>query len=100
VFSAAGLAGAFACATCLLPWLLSAPLQPWPTPLGWAERWLKLRRALLGRIPTPWLLAVFVLFCTGGLLQVSFKDELRQWVSRAPALQEQAMRIGEITGFQ
>src|SRR5690606_7011951 len=36
VFSAAGLAGAFACATCLLPWLLSAPLQPWPTPLGWA----------------------------------------------------------------
>ena len=100
VFSAAGLAGAFACATCLLPWLLSAPLQPWPTPLGWAERWLKLRRALLGRIPTPWLLAVFVLFCTGGLLQVSFKDDLRQWVSRAPALQEQAMRIGEITGFQ
>ncbi|WP_312961442.1 MMPL family transporter [Stutzerimonas nitrititolerans] len=100
VFSAAGLAGAFACATCLLPWLLSGPLQPWPVPLGWAERWLKLRRALLGRIPTPWLLTVFVLFCTGGLLQVSFKDDLRQWVSRAPALQEQAMRIGEITGFQ
>ena len=100
VFSAAGLAGAFACATCLLPWLLSAPLQPWPAPLGWAERWLKLRRALLGRIPTPWLLAAFVLFCAGGVLQVSFKDDLRQWVSRAPALQEQAMRIGEITGFQ
>ncbi|MFV0453990.1 MAG: MMPL family transporter [Pseudomonas sp.] len=100
VFSAAGLAGAFACATCLLPWLLSGPLQPWSAPLGWAERWMKLRRSLLSRIPTPWLLVVFVLFCTGGMLQVSFKDDLRQWVSRAPALQEQAMRIGEITGFQ
>ena len=100
VFSAAGLVGAFACATCLLPWLLNAPLQPWPAPLGWAERWLELRQALRRRIPTPWLLAAFTLFCAGGVLQVSFKDDLRQWVSRAPALQEQAERIGAITGFQ
>ena len=100
VFSAAGLAGAFACATCLLPWLLSAPLQPWPAPLGWAERLLQLRRVLLKHIASPWLLAAFVLFCAGGVLQVSFKDDLRQWVSRAPALQEQAERIGRITGFQ
>lgn len=100
VFSAAGLIGAFACATCLLPWLLGAPLQPWPTPLGWAEGWLKLRQALLNRVPTPWLLGAFLLFCIGGVWQVSFKDDLRQWVSRAPLLQEPALRIGEITGFQ
>ncbi len=100
VFSAAGLTGAFACATCLLPWLLRAPLQPWPKPLGWAERALCLRQALLSRIATPWLLAAFALYCVIGVLQVSFTDDLRQWVSRAPALQEQAQRIGEISGFR
>ena len=100
VFSAAGLAGAFACAACLLPWLLRAPLQPWPKPLGWAERALRLRQALLAHIATPWLLAAFGLFCALGVPQVSFTDDLRQWVSRAPALQAQAERIGEISGFQ
>lgn len=100
VFSAAGLTGAFACAVCLLPWLLRAPLQPWPAPLGWAERALRLRQALLSRIATPWLLAAFVLYCLIGVPQVSFTDDLRQWVSRAPVLQEQAQRIGEISGFQ
>jgi len=100
VFSAAGLLGAFACATCLLPSLLSAPLQPWAAPLGWARHGLKLRNALLRRLPTPWLLAGFALFCIAGVSQVSFKDDLRQWVSRAPVLQQQAERIGEITGFE
>lgn len=71
VFSAAGLTGAFACAVCLLPWLLRAPLQPWPAPLGWAERALRLRQALLSRIATPWLLAAFVLYCLIGVPQVS-----------------------------
>lgn len=100
VFSAAGLLGAFFCATCLLPSLLNAPLQPWAAPLGWAERWMKLRGALLRRVPTPWLLAAFILFCIAGISQVSFKDDLRQWISRAPALQQQTERIGEITGFE
>lgn len=100
VFSAAGLLGAFFCATCLLPPLLNAPLQPWAAPLGWAERWLKLRGALLRRLPTPWLLAAFILFCIAGISQVSFKDDLRQWISQAPALQQQTERIGEITGFE
>ena len=100
VFSAAGLTGAFACAVCLLPWLLRAPLQPWPEPLGWAERALRLRQALLKRIASPWLLAAFVVYCLIGVPQVSFTDDLRQWVSRAPVLQEQAQRIGEISGFQ
>lgn len=100
VFSAAGLLGAFACATCLLPSLLSAPLQPWAAPLGWAQRGLALREALLRQIPSIWLLAGFVLFCIGGISQLSFKDDLRQWVNRAPALQQQAERVGEITGFE
>ncbi|WP_217477381.1 MMPL family transporter [Stutzerimonas stutzeri] len=100
VFSAAGLLGAFACATCLLPSLLSAPLQPWAAPLGWAQRGLSLRSALLRRVPSLGLLAGFLLFCIAGISQLSFKDDLRQWVSRAPALQQQAERIGEITGFE
>lgn len=100
VFSAAGLLGAFACATCLLPSLLNAPLQPWAAPLGWARRGLALREALLRRIPSIWLLAGFVLFCIAGISQLSFKDDLRQWVARAPALQQQAERVGEITGFE
>lgn len=100
VFSAAGLIGAFACATCLLPALLNAPLTPWAAPLGWARRALKLRRALLGRLPATWLMAGFTLFCIAGISQVSFTDDLRQWASRAPALQQQAERIGQISGFE
>jgi len=100
VFSAAGLLGAFLCTTCLLPVLFSGHLTPWPRPLGWAQRWLQLRQALLARIATPWLLAGLGLFCLGGVLQLSFKDDLRQWVSSAPELQQQAERIAAITGFQ
>jgi predicted exporter len=100
VFSAAGLVGAFACATCLLPALLNAPLTPWAAPLGWASRALGLRRALLGRLSTTWLMAGFMLFCIAGISQVSFTDDLRQWASRAPALQQQAERIGQISGFE
>lgn len=100
VFSAAGLLGAFACATCLLPSLMNAPLQPWSAPLKWAHRGLKLRETAARRIPPVWLLAGFGVFCIAGISQVSFKDDLRQWVSRAPALQQQAERIGQITGFE
>src|SRR5690606_40538476 len=45
VFSAAGLLGAYLCAVCLLP-PLTAGLRPWPAPLGLAQRWLALHRAL------------------------------------------------------
>lgn len=100
VFSTAGLLGAFACATCLLPPLLATHLHPWPTPLAWATHWLRLVVSLRRYIATPWLLVVFLLFCMGGVLQVDFNDDLRQWVSRDPALQEQAERISTITGFQ
>lgn len=100
VFSAAGLLGAFACATCLLPALLDAPLEPWAAPLGWAKRGLEVRQALLRRVPAPWLLVAFVVFCIAGISQVSFTDDLRQWTSRAPVLQQQAQQIGRITGFE
>lgn len=100
VFSAAGLLGAFLCTTCLLPVFFNGRLTPWPQPLGWARHWLQLRQALLARVATPWLLAGLGLFCVGGVLQLSFKDDLRQWVSNAPELQRQAERIGSITGFQ
>ncbi len=100
VFSAAGLLGAFLCTTCLLPVIFSRSLTPWPQPLGWAGHWLRLRLALLAHLGTPWLLAGLGLFCMGGVLQLSFKDDLRQWVSNAPELQRQAERIGAITGFQ
>ncbi|GAB6390013.1 MMPL family transporter [Stutzerimonas marianensis] len=100
VFSAAGLIGAFACATCLLPALIDTELHPWPAPLRWADRWLRARAALQRRITTPWLLTAFMLFCLGGVVQADFKDDLRQWISRDPALQQQAERISEITGFQ
>lgn len=40
------------------------------------------------------------MFCVAGISQVSFTDDLRQWASRAPALQQQAERIGQITGFE
>jgi len=100
VFSAAGLLGAFACATCLLPSLVNVPLQPWVAPLSWAERALNWRSRLLIHVPSRWLLACFVAFCLVGISQVSFKDDLRQWTSRAPALLQQAERIGKITGFE
>lgn len=100
VFSAAGLAGAFACATCLLPWLLRAPLQPWSKPLAWAHAALQLRQRLLGRIASFWLLVAFALYCAMGVPQVTFTDDLRQWVSRAQHLQAEAERIGRISGFE
>lgn len=100
VFSAAGLLGAFACATCLLPRLLNIKLNPWPAPLGWATGWLRMHRALRERVGTPVLLGALLLFCIGGVLQIDFRDDLRQWIGRDPALEQQAQRIGEISGFQ
>lgn len=100
VFSAAGLIGAFACATCLLPALLDTHLCPRPAPLAWARHWLDWHAALRRRVTTPVLLGLFLLFCLGGVLQVDFDDDLRQWVSRDPVLQQQAQRISQITGFE
>lgn len=100
IFSAAGLLGAFFCTLCLLPRLFDAPLRPWPVAVKLASRWLAGREALLRRIGTPWLLGALVLFSLGGVVQLDFKDDLRQWIATAPALQRQAQQVGEIVGYQ
>lgn len=101
IFSAAGLLGAYLSTLFLLPILLGkVKFRPWQPPLALTQRLLKWREALLRRLPTPWLLTIFVLFCMGGLLQLSHKDDLRQWASVPPQLQEQSKAIGQIIGLQ
>lgn len=99
VFSACGLLGAFLCTVCLLPWLFRTSLRPWPGGLRVAQAWLAGRQALLRRVGTPWLLAGLLAFSIGGVLQLDFRDDLRQWIATAPQLQDQARRTGEIVGY-
>jgi len=100
VFSASGLLAAYLCTVCLLPALIGDSLRPVATPLALAQRLLAWRERLLARIATPWLLAALLAYCGAGLTQLSLEDDLRQWVSRAPQLTEQAARIAGLTGFQ
>ncbi len=100
VFSASGLLAAYLCTVCLLPALIGGSLRPVATPLGLAQRLLAWRHRLLARIATPWLLTALLTYCGVGLTQLSLEDDLRQWVSRAPQLTEQAARIADLTGFQ
>lgn len=101
IFSVAGLLGSYLCAVCLLPALLGrASIVPWPAPLRLADALLALRRRLLRRLPTPWLAGLLALFCLGGVAQLSLKDDLRQWIARAPQLQAEAERVGRIVDVQ
>ncbi|MGP0171801.1 MMPL family transporter [Pseudomonas sp. NCHU5208] len=101
IFSAAGLLGAYLSTLFLLPPLLGkVEIRPWQPPLAQAQRLLRWREALLRRLSTPWLLAIFALFCIGGLLQLSHKDDLRQWASVPPQLPEQSKAISQIIGMQ
>ena len=101
IFSAAGLLGAYLSTLFLLPTLLGkAALRPWQAPHALAQRLLDRREALLRKLPTPWLLLIFALFCAGGLLQLSHKDDLRQWASVPPQLLEQSKTISQIVGMQ
>lgn len=101
IFSSAGLLGSYLCAVCLLPALLGkVQIVPWTRPYGWAVRLLDWRQRLLKRIGTPWLLLLFLLFCAAGVLQLSRKDDLRQWASTPPALLQQSQAISKIIGFQ
>src|SRR5690606_28440605 len=79
---------------------LTGPLQPWPAPLRLAQAWLRCRARLLQHLGTRWLLAALLLFCAAGIWQLSFKDDVRQWISRAPHLMEEAQRVSAITGVQ
>ncbi len=100
VFSASGLLAAFLCSVCLLPWLFAAPLTPWPGALRLARGWLGGHTWLRQRLGTPLLLGLLLAFCLGGLLQLDTRDDLRQWVARAPQLQEDALRTAQIVGYQ
>ncbi len=101
LFSAAGLLGSYLYSVCLLPALLgNAPLRPWSTPLGWAQRLLALRASLLQRIGTPLLFGALLLFCAAGVAQLTSKNDLRQWISNPPELLGESQAIGRIIDFQ
>lgn len=101
VFSAAGLVGAYLAAVCLLPALLKGvELRPAQWPLRVAETLLRVRGALLKRVPSPVLLALLALFCGGGLWQLDSKNDIRQWVGAPPQLLQEAQAIARITGYQ
>jgi predicted exporter len=101
VFSAAGLAGAYLTAVCLLPALLDGmQLKPARWPLHVAEGLLRVRRALLRRVASPWLLAMTLMFCLAGLWQLSSHNDLRQWIGSPPQLLDEAKAIARISGYQ
>ncbi|WP_411836027.1 MMPL family transporter [Pseudomonas chlororaphis subsp. aurantiaca] len=101
VFSAAGLLGAYLSAVCLLPALLrGVELQPAQWPLRVAEWLLNLRTQLLKRVSSPWLLALVIAFCAGGLWQLDSKNDIRQWIGAPPQLLNEAQAIARITGYQ
>ncbi|MBV7567986.1 MMPL family transporter [Pseudomonas sp. PDM27] len=101
VFSAAGLLGAYLSAVCLLPALLKGvELRPAQWPLRVCELLLGCREALLNQVKTPVLLALLIAFCVGGLLQLSSKNDIRQWISAPQQLTDEARTIAQITGYQ
>lgn len=101
IFSAAGLVGAYLAAVCLLPALLKGmTLEPAHWPLRIAQWLLDLRQRLLSKVSSPWLLALLVLFCAGGLWQLDSRNDIRQWVASPPQLQAEAQAVARITGYQ
>ncbi|GGJ99081.1 MMPL family transporter [Pseudomonas matsuisoli] len=100
-FSAAGLIGAYLATLFLLPALIGRePIEPWSPPLRWAERLLAWHVAFVGRVGTPLLLIGLLAFCALGASRLSLHDDIRQWISRSPALQAEAIQVAQVTGFQ
>jgi predicted exporter len=101
VFSAAGLAGAYLTAVCLLPALLNGvELRPARWPLRFAEWLMTARIHLLGQVGTPVLLGLLLIFCTTGLLQLTTKNDIRQWIAAPQTLTDEAQAVARITGYQ
>ncbi|MBJ2348324.1 MULTISPECIES: MMPL family transporter [Pseudomonas] len=101
IFSAAGLVGAYLTAVCLLPALLGkTDLRPAQWPLQFCENLLKCREALLARVRTPVLLTLLLIFCAGGLWQLTTKNDIRQWIGTPQHLTDEARDVARITGFQ
>ncbi len=100
-FSAAGLIGAYLASVCLLPALLkNIDLQPAQWPLRVAETLVNLRLRLLQRLPAVVLPGLLALFCISGLWHLQNRNDVRQWVASPPQLQEEAMAVARITGYQ
>lgn len=101
VFSAAGLLGAYACTVFLLPsWFRGWQPRVWMPLLHFAQAVLRGYAWLAAQTRLRWIGATAVfLICVGGIAQLNMRDDLRQWLSLPPDLQQQAQRIGEITGF-
>lgn len=101
VFSAAGLVGAYLTAVCLLPALLNGvELRPAQWPLSIAEALMKARARLLARVRTPVLLGLLLVFCTAGLLQLTTRNDIRQWIAAPQSLTDEARSVARITGYQ
>ncbi|KJJ97227.1 membrane protein [Pseudomonas sp. 21] len=100
-FSVAGLLAAYLCVIGLLPLLLRGDaISPQPLLLGFGERLIRLREALIKRTGSWPLLAVVALFCAGGLWQLQIKNDLRQWLGNKPQLLAEAQATARITGYQ
>ncbi len=100
-FSVAGLLAAYLCVIGLLPLLLRGDaIAPQPLLLGFGERLIRLREALIKRTRSWPLLAVVALFCAGGLWQLQVKNDLRQWLGNKPQLLAEAQATARITGYQ
>lgn len=101
VFSAAGLVGAYLAAVCLLPALLNGvELRPAQWPLTIAEALMNARARLLTRVGTPVLLGALLIFCAVGLLQLTTKNDIRQWIAAPQSLTDEASAVARITGYQ
>lgn len=101
VFSAAGLLGAYLSAVCLLPAMLKGiDLRPAQWPLQVAQLLVDMRNALLRRVRSPMLLGLLLLFCLGGLWQLTTRNDIRQWISTPPQLMDEAQTIARVTGYQ
>ncbi len=101
VFSAAGLLGAYLSAVCLLPAMLKGTdLRPAQWPLQVAQFLVDMRNALLRRVRSPMLLGLLLLFCLGGLWQLTTRNDIRQWISAPPQLMDEAQTIARVTGYQ
>lgn len=100
-FSAAGLAGAYLSAVCMLPALLAkVELQPARWPLQLAQTLTTWRERLLDKVPSSTLLALMLVFCATGLWHLQTRNEIRQWVGTPPHLLEEAQAVARITGYQ
>lgn len=107
VFSAAGLAAAYASTVGLLPWLFRS-LRPRPSTmllrgaqaLLHSQANLRVRWQRRGRIPRAVMSLMALALLLGGLSKLQFQDDLRNWISPSGPLLQESRALASITGFQ